>query len=271
MKNSLGKMIIFRHKVAHKISYLIYILCGAKKRNEKELLNLKNKYSGKRFFIVCSGPSLKAEDLTKIYENGDISIGMNTIAKIYHDTPWRPTFLSATDDVVFNPKNRKMVEECEAGYKIYDATRYIQSKRAKGRKIFLSFDESLELLDNPVFSSDALKKLPSIGTSVYSIIEFAVFLGCKEFYILGCDLSYAVNQNRDGSISYNDSGKNHFYAKEEDSLVTTVQNPVQIWQLQIAYDFMAKYAKQNNIKILNATRGGKLESFPRVDFDTLFV
>ena len=30
------------------------------------------------------------------------------------------------------------------------------------------------------------------------------------------------------------------------------------------------YSDQNNIKILNATRGGHLEVFERVDFDQLF-
>ena len=37
-----------------------------------------------------------------------------------------------------------------------------------------------------------------------------------------------------------------------------------------AYKSAKKYADAHGIKIYNATRGGKLEVFERVDFDTLF-
>ena len=246
-----------------------FTLSGTGRRNRMRLEKLRGSYKGRRCFIICNGPSLRAGDLTKIYEHGDLSIGINAIARIYDRTPWRPTFLSATDGVVFNKKNKELVKNCECGYKLYDRTRFIKSLGAKEKRLYLSFDESLGLLDDPQFSDDAVKKLPSIGTSTYSMIEFAAFLGCTEMYILGCDMSYAVNMNRDGTITYNDSGKDYFDSKEKYA-TSSKANPVPTWQMEIAYDFAAKYAKEHGIKIFNATRGGKLESFERVDFDNLF-
>jgi hypothetical protein len=38
----------------------------------------------------------------------------------------------------------------------------------------------------------------------------------------------------------------------------------------LAYSAAKKFADENGIKIYNATRGGKLEVFERVDFDSLF-
>ena len=38
----------------------------------------------------------------------------------------------------------------------------------------------------------------------------------------------------------------------------------------LAYKSTREYCDKNNIKISNATRGGKLEVFDRVDFDKLF-
>ena len=137
-----------------------------------------------------------------------------------------------------------------------------------GKKLYLSFDESLGLLDSPQFSDEATKRLPSIGTSTYAMIEFAAFLGCTEIYILGCDMSYAVNLNRDGTITYNDSGKDYFASKEEYA-ISSKANPVPTWQHKVAFDYAAKYAKENGLKIYNATRGGKLEAFERVDFDSI--
>lgn len=40
--------------------------------------------------------------------------------------------------------------------------------------------------------------------------------------------------------------------------------------MSLAYKAARKYADAHGIKIYNATRGGKLEVFERVDFDSLF-
>lgn len=42
------------------------------------------------------------------------------------------------------------------------------------------------------------------------------------------------------------------------------------WEMDIAYEYAQKFAKENNIHIFNATRGGHLEVFERVAFDSLF-
>lgn len=267
MKRWIKKML---RKTECALSVVAFTLSGMQKKNFCRLERLRNAYKGKRCFIICNGPSLRARDLTKIHENGDISIGINAIARIYDQTPWRPTFLSATDDMVYSKKNRELVKNCECGFKIYDRSRFLKSLRAKGRLLYLSFDESLDLLDTPRFSADAMKKLPSIGTSTYSIIEFAVFLGFEEIYLLGCDMSYAVNLNRDGTITYNETGNDHFYGKEKEDVSSAKEKPVPIWQMEVAFEYAARYAREHGLKIYNATRGGRLEYFERVDFDLLF-
>ena len=40
--------------------------------------------------------------------------------------------------------------------------------------------------------------------------------------------------------------------------------------LEKSFKKVLKYSKENNIKVYNATRGGKLEILPRIDFDSLF-
>lgn len=256
-------------KAENLLSLGAFTLSGTSRRNRARLEKLRGAYKGQRCFIICNGPSLRADDLTKIYEHGDLSIGINAVARIYDRTPWRPTFLCAGDDVVFTKKNRELVKNCECGYKLYDRLRFLKSLGAKEERLYMSLNRSPELLKDPQFSYDATKKLMSIGTSTYAMIEFAVFLGCTEIYILGCDMSYAVNQNRDGTITYNDSGKDYFAGKEEYATSSKVK-PVPTWQMKVAFDYAAKYAKEHGLKIYNATRGGKLESFERVDFDTLF-
>ena len=79
-------------------------------------------------------------------------------------------------------------------------------------------------------------------------------MGFKEIYLLGADCSYS------------DGKKNHFidYMKYNSDQFSDGS------QMFEAYKVAKKYADKNNIKIYNATRGGKLEIFERVDFDQLF-
>ena len=64
----------------------------------KTLSAYKNKYSGKRCFLIGNGPSLKAEDLTKLYENGEVTFAFNRVYNIFDDTGWRPTFYISQDE-----------------------------------------------------------------------------------------------------------------------------------------------------------------------------
>lgn len=250
------------------VSLIAYHLSGTDKQNKRTFASLKSKYSGKRCFIICNGPSLRPEDLTKIHEHGDVSIAMNMIANVYNKTSWRPTILLATDACVFHKANRTLVETCEAGIKCYQKTDFLRTRNVDGDIIYVSQKHSHKLLDAPKFSTDSSKVQYTIGTTTYEAIEWAFYFGCREIYILGCDMSYAVNLNRDGSITYNESGQNHFYAKDKDFFGTIKPNPT--WQMQIAYDAAEKFSRQLGFRVYNATRGGKLESFERVDFDSLF-
>ena len=57
----------------------------------KRIALYKNKYTGRRCFIVANGPSLRPEDLDLLHDRGEITFGMNRIYKLFDQTSWRPT------------------------------------------------------------------------------------------------------------------------------------------------------------------------------------
>jgi len=69
-----------------------------KTQDGKRLAALKGKYAGQRCFLVGNGPSLKAEDLTKLHEYGEITFAFNRVYNIFDQTPWRPTFYISQDE-----------------------------------------------------------------------------------------------------------------------------------------------------------------------------
>lgn len=75
---------------------------GTNIRNDKRIMSLKNKFEGKRCFIIGTGPSLKIEDLERVYRNGDVSFASNRIFKLFHKTQWRPQLYCVSDLELFS-------------------------------------------------------------------------------------------------------------------------------------------------------------------------
>ena len=66
----------------------------------KQLALYKGKFTGKRCFLIGNGPSLRAEDLTRLREAGEITFAFNRIYSIFDQTPWRPNFYISQDELM---------------------------------------------------------------------------------------------------------------------------------------------------------------------------
>jgi hypothetical protein len=115
-----------------------------------------------------------------------------------------------------------------------------------------------------------LNPLDGVYTGDTVIIDFCLplahFMGFKEVFLLGCDCSI-------GNYTGSDSKSRHFYS--ESAHATRQQSDEYLkyeWQNKIFFSYeVAKNAFEcSGRKIFNATDGGELEVFERVDFDSLF-
>lgn len=99
------------------------------------------------------------------------------------------------------------------------------------------------------------------GTSVYSMYQFAAYMGIKEIYLIGMDCSYP------SKITIVAQNKLHA------DFIPELLNGIAVGSRElivIDHKSAKRYAEEHDIKIYNATRGGELEIFERVDFDNLF-
>lgn len=247
-----------------KISVICFRLSKEYSQNHKSLLDLRNRHQGKRAFIICNGPSLRPEDLDKIQENGDISFACNKIDKIFDRCKWRPTYYAVLDET-YQFSLLKTMNEMSADIKFFRRESFWKTRHVDGNKVFLRAIGNKNLLKNSKFSEDCSKRLYTIATTTYSLFQLAVYMGIKDLYIIGCDNSYAREIGKDGKIR--NTGRASYFAgmdsKEQATAVST-------WQMNIAYEYASKYAKEHGFNIYNATRGGYLEAFERIDFDKLF-
>jgi hypothetical protein len=223
-----------------------------------ELLRFKNIHEGDTCFIIGLGPSLRADDLSLLYENHIISFSVNEIAKIYEETEWRPEYFVMTDKNAFSYASLAHPEQlCKNNAFLTEAQEEFWSRNRSEKNIKFHRRQNLPDMEEEFFSEDAAKVCGNGGTCIYICLQIAVYMGFKNIYLLGMDLvdmSQGVNQ----LPTYK-----HFYQEEETS---------RLWLDLIlkGYKSARKYADTHHIHIYNATRGGYLEIFDRVDFDSIF-
>lgn len=217
-------------------------------------LNLKNKYeNSRRCFIVGNGPSLTVEDLDKLIDED--CFASNLIFKIFDNTKWRPKFYFIQDRYARtgNFLNETNIENVFVGNYFW-RTRTFSNKNAYCFKTIRVTGENIDFSYNPVLG------VYDSYTITYTMIQFAVYMGYKEIYLLGIDHNYPYTLDDEGNIIKNSMEKGHFFLDENDREVIA-----NIRMMEKGYLKAKEVSEQLEVKIYNATRGGKLEIFERLD------
>ncbi len=218
-------------------------------------------HKGKRCFIVATGPSLTVADLNTLHKNNEICISMNGIFSVFESTDWRPDYYMISDgQAAINWKDKILSSDIKAKFISDTAWNFNDEERTESifqwhlikQSHLLKAGEEKTL---PEFSADFSRGTYSGRTITYDgALQLAVYMGFSEIYLLGVDCNYKRG-----------SQNNYFYQeKEKDNIDHDEERMI------MAYQSARNYADFHGIKIYNATRGGMLEVFDRVDFDSLF-
>ena len=231
----------------------------------------RNAYDGRRCFIIGNGPSLTVKDLETLMRHGEISIASNSIYNLFPQTDWRPDIYTVHDFQEIK-KTRDKISAVHAGIKIV-------AMSAAGRVYDIDGAILLRLIEpgrgEVRFSDDVSRCVYDGGTVTYVSIQCAVYMGFKEIILLGVDHSFAREMDKDGRITANSGVKNHFAGYQTDEFWGGGKKDEEavVFPLDFAtgaFVVAKRYADLHGVRILNATRGGRLEVFPRVSFDALF-
>lgn len=246
--SKLEECLIQKYKLTDIFDCSKKIKCYYNPRIEK----FHNLYRGSRCFIVATGPSLTTRDLELLRIKKEICISMNTIFYAFDKTKWRPNYY-VMDDYRGIEEYKDIIDTIEFGVKFLGDTSEMFWKEAHGKDIYC-FHKSYEYYINrlPKFSDDFSKGIYAGGAVTYTCMQLAVYMGFKEICLLGVDFTYS-----------DDESKPYLHFHKEDNLAATGYAK----QVKLAYIAAEKYTREHGIKIYNATRGGKLEIFERVNLD----
>ena len=237
-----------------------------KSKYGRRIAELRDKHKGQRCFICGNGPSLAAQDLTRLDELHEVTFATNRVYKIFPQTKWRPTYYVSEDPIIIR-NIQKEINEIECDYKFIPA--------------YLNWYENVDIKDayyfkmnykdaNKVpyrFSENAAKELVGNGTVTITCIQLAVYMGFKEIYLIGVDHNFNKVIDENGKVVVDNSVKNYFCEGYDEDVKDEVEH--NLGKTTKSYMNARAYCDKNGIKIYNATRGGKLEVFERASLDEL--
>ncbi len=227
-------------------------------RPTKKYKALKDKHKGERCFIVCTGPSLTLEDVNKL--KGEYTFSMNNIFKCYGQTDWRPTYYGLSDYRVYN-RLKKQINDPETLkdsiflYSQFEVM-YHGRKNPKAVPIYCSNHRNCislmkDLSYKHIGLSKDLDRYVNNGCTVaFILMQLAIYMGFKEIYMLGADCTYQGKAHSD-------------LAPNSEKQKVGKNDGLKIIDI---YSSMLKDIPKD-VHFYNATRGGMLELFPRVDLD----
>jgi hypothetical protein len=214
-----------------------------------------------RAFVVGNGPSLKNTPLDLMHS--EISFGVNNIHLIYPYTLWRPTHYVRAEEASgmdtgdwIESMNIQMMSNVEIWCNVW-FVKWMEREEYPVRQVNI-INSCAHHQTN--FDSEYcphlwhLPRLCTFGSTVNVAVQIAVMLGFSPIYLVGCDLGY-----RDGEPSHFDATYEH--GKEQPARLANMNT--------LQAHVIAK--RSTPVPIYNATIGGSLEAYERVNFEDLFT
>lgn len=227
----------------------------------KKIVDLRNIHKGERCFIVATGPSLTIEDLNLL--KNEITIGENSIYKLYDMMGWRPTYYAMADISL----TRKVVINEKVNFHNF----------AKKYCFFNAINRDIIKCQNSIFvdvnwlnhnykKTNYFRYNPNLEYGIYDFysithlcLQLALYMGFNEIYIVGVDNNYFGSKKH---VVEEVKGLSSDWTEEEALITQRCHN----W----GYELINKIAISQNVKIYNATRGGCVTAFQRITLEEVF-
>lgn len=238
----------------------------------RQLQFFYNRFKGKRCFIIGNGPSLNQIDLSLL--KNEYTFAVNSIYYKTRETGFTPTFFVVEDSSVIK-ENLEEIVNYKAPFKFFPSIYQSLHPKVAGTYFFPLnrgfYDKFSPNYAIPRFSTD-VSKVAYCGQSVtYINLQLAYYMGFTEVYLIGMDFSYFIpaSHARNGDVLTSDTDDPNHFHKDYFGKGKTWKDP-KLDRVLMNYQMAKLVYECGGRKIYNATKGGMLEAFERVDYDGLF-
>jgi hypothetical protein len=237
---------------------ILYRTTSTGRESLHALDSLKNAHQGKRCFILGNGPSLRQTDLTRL--RVEFTFGLNRIYLLFPELGFTTSYLVTVNQLV--------IDQCAPELASISTTKFFPWT---SRKVFPKASDIVYIRNycaRPKFTNDVRRPLWAGTTVTYVAMQLAYHMGFEEVILIGVDHSFTTQGKPHTAVVSEGDDPNHFSSNYFGRGFK--------WQLpdletsEVAYRMARTAFESNGRKIVDATIGGKLTVFPKVDYTSLF-
>jgi len=241
---------------------------------------LRDRHIGRRAFVLGTGPSLALQNLAPL--GGELTFATNAFFSHPVLSQWRPTYYCAIDPACFDGSEAsnnylRAIRDAGQGSTFFVPLYYhapfpsvslveVEGLLPASRTHYLALGGDLEL--GRTTDLDLTQLLPPFLTVVQAAVAVAIYMGCEDIYLMGLDHDWVARP----------AENTHFYSPAEYTvaevrdvailkatfrLARQLDVMTQQWR---GYALLDQVARATRSRIWNATAGGFLDVFPRVDY-----
>ena len=224
------------------------------------LVGLKSKHRGERCFIIGNGPSLNNTDLTRLRH--EATFGLNRIYLLFDKIGFHTTY-----HVCVNPL---VIEQCAREIEALPMPRFLSwhcrhlVQRSRGM-IFIGdpYDGTLGFAKTPI------GRVWEGATVTYVAMQLAYYLGFEQVVLIGVDHNFVTQGTAHAAITSQGPDPNHF---DPDYFGKGFRwNLPDLPTSEAAYRLAKAAFEADGREVVDATVGGKLSVFRKVDYESLFT
>lgn len=233
-----------------------------------QLTALKDVHRGERCFIIGNGPSLKHTDLSCLRH--EYTFGMNRIYLLFPELGFTTTYYLSVNNLV--------IEQCAEDILALPVPKFL-SWRARGlinpalvTSGGFSTDRRLIFLHTtytgPKFAQDARQRMWEGATVTYITLQLAFHMGFRQVILIGVDHNFKTSGQPNTTVVSQGDDPDHFdsnyFGKGFRWQLPDLETSEQAYRMaSLAYHDAGR-------EVIDATVGGKLTVFPKVEYGTLF-
>jgi hypothetical protein len=215
------------------------------------LKRMKDSVRGKAV-ILCNGPSLLNVDFNLLA--GVATYGLNKVNLLFEKTLFRPSCIVAVNRLVLE-QNREFYNRTKLPLFLDSDAAGIIRLRANVTFIHSWFGAR--------FARDCSMSVPQGNTVTYVALQLAFHMGYRDVALVGCDHNFAVRGPANMEVKSGSSDASHFDPNYFSGGMK--------WQLpdlpasEYHYALAGRFYSAFGGRVVNATTGGRLEVFPRME------
>jgi hypothetical protein len=228
----------------------------------RRLTGLKDIHKGKRAFIIGNGPSLKQTDLAKL--KNEFTFGMNRIYLLFPELGFTSTYFCSINDLVIEQFNTDILALPMPKFLAWRSHRYFpKNLHSSDVPTFLYTSYT-----GPRFSTDVRGRVWEGATVTNMALQLAYHMGFQQVILIGVDHNFTSKGEANKIVISQGDDPNHVSPNYFGKGIK--------WQLpdldtsEIGYALARNAYQKAGREVLDATVGGKLTIFPKVDYNSLF-